>query len=141
MTPQEYEAAMLARAVWMLAISNNVNELAAIACTIRNHVIQVPGCFQTYDNYTTACKQFLQSYPIREEPTMNEPALTAYPDGLLAIIDDVYSCKYKDITATQTTQGARYFARVSSVVTGSWQEQIVKTRPILGTLGAQQFFS
>jgi hypothetical protein len=141
LTPQSYETAMYARAVWMLARSNDVNELAAIACTIRNHVIIRPGQPQTYESYAQACADFLKAYPSRQEPTLAEPALTSYPDGLLTIIEKVYDCSYKDITATQTTPGARYFGQVASLPADNWMQQIARTHQILGTFGAQQFFA
>jgi len=141
LTPQAFEAALFARAVWMLSRSNDVNELAAVACTIRNHVVIRPGQAQTYASYALACADFLKAYPTRPEPGFEEPSLTSYPDGLLNIIDKIYDCSYKDITATQTTPGARYFGQVASLPADNWMQQIARTHQILGTFGAQQFFA
>jgi hypothetical protein len=139
-TPQTYEAAVLATTSWRLALSTSVDELAAIACTIRNHVIPRPGQIATYKSFPDACEDFLKAYPIREAPKTTEDALVAPTVGLLAIIDSIYECSYPDITATQTTPGARYFARTAFLDTADWRWPLVQSRPVLGTFGAQQFF-
>ena len=142
MTPQDYEKAMLVTATWRLARSNDPNELAAIICTIRNHIFPRPGQIQTYKSFSEACEDLLRVYPVRESPKMDESALVSYPDGLLAIVDDVYSCRYPDLTATTTTPGARYFGRASEVAADPthWLYPIVTGRQPIGTFGSQQFF-
>ena len=142
MTPQDSEKAVFVTAVWRLARSNDPNELAAIACTIRNHIFPRPGQPQTYKSFSEASADSLRLYPVREAPTLEESALTSYPDGLLAIVDDIYSCKYPDLTATSTTPGARYFCRASEIVAdpSHWLYSIVAGRQPLGTFGSQQFF-
>jgi len=138
-TPQNYEIAMLARAVWMLAKSNDLNELAAIACVLRNHIVPRPGQMQTYPTYLKACEDFMKACPVRPGPEMTEDALTSHPDGLLAIIDAVYDCSYPDLTATQTTPGARYFCQAAQAP--DWMKPILASHHLCGTFGAQQFWA
>lgn len=142
MTPQDYEKSLLVTATWRLARSNDPNELIAIMATIRNHIFPRPGQIQTYQSFSEACEDMLRVYPVREAPALTESALVSYPDGLLAIVDDIYSCKYPDLTATSTTPGARYFCRASEIVAdpSHWLYSIVAGRQPLGTFGSQQFF-
>src|SRR5271155_4412862 len=143
MTPQDYEKAVFVTAVWRLARSNDPNELAAIACTLRNHVFPRPGQIQTYKSFWEAATDHLKIYPVRDAPSLEESALTSYPDGLLAIIDDIYSCRYPDLTATSSTPGARYFGRASEIIAEplGWMFGIVPTHQLLGTFGSQQFWA
>lgn len=140
MTPQAYEAAILAEVSWRLSLSNSVDELICIALTIRNHVIVKPGRIATYKSFPEACADFLKAYPAREAPQVNEMALIA-PMGLLSVIEKIYSCEYADITATQTTPGARTFARIASLEEKDWRYQLVRSSMLCGTFGSQQFFS
>lgn len=143
MTPQDYEKAVFVTAVWRLSRSNDPTELCAVACTIRNHIFPRPGQVQTYKSFSEASRDFLRVYPVRDEPTLDESALVSYPDGLLSIVDDVYSCRYPDLTATSTTPGARYFGRASEIIQdpNHWMYGIVTAHQLLGTFGSQQFFS
>jgi hypothetical protein len=143
MTPQDYEKAMFVRAVWMLARSNDPNELAAIACTLRNHIFPRPGQIQTYKSFSEAAEDALRVYPVREAPAMYESALVSYPDGLLAIVDDIYTCRYPDLTATSTTPGARYFGRASEIIQdpNHWMYDIVTSHQLIGTYGSLQFWA
>jgi hypothetical protein len=142
-TPQDYEKAVFATAVWRLARSNDPNELAAIACTLRNHIFPRPGQLQTYKSFWDAATDCLKIYPVRPEPILSESALVSYPDGLLAIVDDVYSCRYPDLTATSTTPGARYFGRASEIIQdpNHWMQVVVTQHQLLGTFGSQQFWA
>lgn len=142
MSPQDYEKAVLVTTVWRLARSNDPNELMAIACTIRNHIFPRPGQMQTYQSFSEACEDFLKLYPVREAPAMSEPALVSYPEGLLAVVDDIYSCRTPDLTATSTTPGARYFGRASELVndTSHWMRTLIHSHQLLGTFGSQQFW-
>lgn len=144
MTPREYEIAQYARAVWMLAKSGTVAELLAIACTIRNHVVPKPGGTASYDSFSEACGAFLALFPVRQPPTLQDPAFVS-PNGLLSQIEDIYDCTAIDLTATHDQPGgARFFARVVEVEPESWFDlEIIKrsaVHPLLGTWGAQQFF-
>lgn len=140
MTPQTFEAAVLAQTAWRLAISNSVDELIAIASTIRNHVIPRPGKVATYKSFPEACAEFLIAYPVREAPQVNEMALIA-PMGLLSVIEKIYSCEYADITATQTTPGATMFARTATLEEKDWRYFQVRSKQLCGTFGSQQFFA
>ena len=141
MTPQNYEVAMFANAVWRLAKSNDLNELAAIACVLRNHVIVRPGQMATYPTYLKACEDFLKALAgwTRPGPDMTEDGLVSHPDGLLAIIDSVYDCSYPDLTATTTTPGARYFCQAAQAP--DWMKPILTTHHLCGTFGSQQFWA
>lgn len=142
MTPQTYEKAKLASAVWRLAKSNDPNELLAVACTMRNHLVAMPGKPQTYNSFSTCVEGFLKIYAnhLRPAPLLNEPAFVSFPDGLLSVIDDVYEFKTRDITATETTPGARFFAQASKVMEEDLFWPIVQGRQPVGTFGAQQFY-
>jgi hypothetical protein len=138
-TPQAYETAFFAQSVWQLAKSNDLNELAAIACAIRNHVIPRPGQIQTYKSFTQACEDFMKAYGVRARPTMLEDAFISHPDGLLSIIDSVYDCSYSDLTATATTPGARYFGQASNLP--EWLKPLAVSHHLCGTFGAQSFWA
>lgn len=139
MTPQSYEAAILAHTAYRLSLSDNVDELSAVACTIRNHVIVRPGQRATYTSFPEACYEFLRIYPSRPEPKEMEDCLYA-PQGLLSFVDQIWEGTYPDVTATQTTLGATMFARVIGLEEKDWRYNLVKTSTLIGTFGAQQFF-
>jgi hypothetical protein len=138
-TPQAYEAAFLAQTAWRLALGDCVDETMAIMLVLRNHVIPRPGQIPTYKSFPEACIDFLEAYPTRKYPTMQEDAFIA-PNGILALCEQVYDCSYPDITATQTTPGARMFARTSSLSDKDWRKPLVQCSQLLGTFGSQQFF-
>ena len=145
MKPSTFEAAFLAQTVWSLARSSNTDELTAIACTLRNHVVPRMGQVAAFKTFTEACENFLAVYPLRERPTLQEPAFISYPDGLLAVIEAIYSCSFPDTTSTQAfPNGAKYFARVSELKDDDWRKVEVVNRPgvhpLIGTIGSQQFF-
>jgi hypothetical protein len=139
MTPQQYEAAFLAQTAFKLSVSNSFDEFCAVACTIRNHVIPRPGQIATYKSFPEACIDFLKAYPAREEPLLVEDALIA-PGGLLAVIEGIWDCSYPDITATQTTPGARMFGRASAIDSQDWRYPLIRSSTLLGSWGSQQFF-
>lgn len=145
MQPAQYEKAQLVRACWMLAQSNNTDELVAVACTLRNYIVPRFGQVAIYRTYTEVIRQFCINFPTRSEPEINEPALVDPYEGLLYKIESVYDCTMPDITSShQHPEGAKYFARVTKVEPGSWfdLEIIHKSafHPLLGSWGAQQFF-
>lgn len=146
MTPAQFECGFLAETVWRLAKSNNTDELSAIACVIRNHVVPRMGQVASFKSYSEACESFLITYPVRERPAMEETALISYPDGLLANIEIIYDCTFPDITATQAfPNGAKYFARVNALEDDDWRKIEIVGRqgihPLIGTMGSQQFFA
>lgn len=145
-TPSQYELAFYAQTVWRLAFSSDVNELTAVACTVRNHVIPKMGQITDYDSYLDACEAFLNNYPVRENPTRDDIAFFSRPDGILYNIERIYNCEQIDITATHDQPaGAKYFARVISLAPDDWRKiQIVNRptgHPLLGTFGSMQFYA
>jgi hypothetical protein len=140
MTPQEFETAYLAQTIWRLALSDSVDELIAVGCTLRNWVIPKMGKIAKYKTYPEACADFLRTYPLRDFPNMTEDALVS-TNGLLSVIDGIYDCSYPDLTATQTTPGALYFARAHSVNPDDWRYGITHNHQLLGTFGSQQFWA
>lgn len=144
MTPENYEIALLANISWRLAKSSDTNELIAIACTLRNHAIPRMGMGRGR-TYTEVIEDFISTYPLRENPTINELSFSG-PNGLLSVIDDIYNCKYIDITASKSQPGgAKYFARAATLTSDDWRYEEVIQRPglhpIIGTFGAQQFYA
>jgi hypothetical protein len=145
MNPREYEIAFFAQTVWRVARSSDQNELVACACAIRNYVVPRIGQVATYTSFSEACDAFLLVYPTRPRPSMDDPAFVSQPNGLLANIEEIYSCSYADVTATHDHPGgARYFSRVTTLDPNDWfQLEIVNKQaihPLLGTWGSLQFF-
>ncbi len=139
MTPQDFEAAVLAQTAFKLSMSDSVDEQVAIACVIRNLVVPKPGCLALYKSFPAACTDLLRAYPAREDPTMQEDAMVA-PNGLLSLIGQIYDCSYPDITATQTTPGARMFARTANLEQSDWRWPLVRSARLLGNWGSQSFY-
>lgn len=145
MTPREYEIAVFAQTVWQLARSSDVNELAAVACTIRNLVIPRIGQIAAFPSYLEACEASILVYPTRQRPALTDIAFTDPTSGFLAIAEDIYDCSYQDITASHDhSNGAKYFYSVSGLAADHWfQIEILnqpEKHPLLGTFGALQFF-
>jgi len=153
----DYEKGLLVQACWRLARNNDVNELLAIGCTIRNWIVTRmfsangyrvawPGTLGTvyFPNYATAVAMFLEHYPARSAPGVIEPAIVDPTEGLLAQIDSVYDCSLPDLTSTRGFPGgARYFGRVTSVP--EWFKAEILARqdahPLIGSFGSQQFYA
>lgn len=145
MDPVEYEIAFFAQTVFRISRSSDVNELAAVACTIRNHVVPRLGQVGTYPSFEAACLDFLKVYPNRDLPLLTDPAFVSHPDGLLHIATDIYDCSYPDITATQDHPGgAKFFNHVSDLPADDWfYIEVIsqpEKHPLLGTFGGMQFF-
>lgn len=143
MTPADYEKAMLANAAYRLAYMDNVDELIAIACTIRNHVTPRMGAPQ-YKSFSAAIEDFFSLYPVRSNPAINSPVLTGHT-GILSFVGDIYDGRYADITASHNNPlGARYFARVQSLPQDDWRFAEIVSRPelhpLIGTFGSQAFY-
>lgn len=151
MTQPEYEKALLVMASWRLALNNDVNELMAIACVIRNWVIPRYGAMvepmlsKAYHlSYSDAIAEFLRVYPTREFPKINEGALVDPQEGMLLKVDEIYDCKLVDLTSSRSFPvGARYFGRVVNAT--DWFRTTVLARqdvhPLIGTFGSQQFYA
>jgi hypothetical protein len=155
MQSSDYEKALLVAASWQLACNNDVNELLAIACTIRNWVVPRYGVPRFpdvrfgklyYPSYSEAVESFLQLYPIRSLPAANEPALIDPDEGLLVMIEGVYDCTLNDVTGSKAFPGgARYFARSNRQHSDDWFGKEIlahqqDTHPLIGNFGSQQFY-
>lgn len=143
MTPENYEKAMLANAAYRLAYMDDLMEMTAICCVIRNHVLPRLGMAK-YKSFTDAIEDFFCLYPTRTNPPINSPLL-AGKTGLLSIIDSIYDCTYADVTASHNNVlGARYFARVQSLPPDDWRYAEVVSRPglhpLIGSFGSQAFY-
>ena len=138
----EYEQAVYAQAVWQLAYSSSQDELLAVACTLRNHVIpRLLGQVSSYATYLEACEDFIRVYPTRPRPSLIDPTFT----WLLSQISGIYNCELPDLTSTHDhPQGAKYFSRVVTLEPTDrfYQEIIQKSgqHPLLGSFGSMQFF-
>lgn len=145
MTQADYEKGLLVMAAFKLAKSDDVNELLAIACTIRNWVVpRMNRGQETYRTYSEAVANFLTAYPSRPLPDVFSPALIDPTDGLLARIDSVYDNSLVDITSSRSNPGgARYFGSARNP--DPWFEKEIIQRqelhPLIGTWGAQSFYA
>ena len=141
MNPQEYEQAFLALTAWQVSATSSVDEMVAVACTIRNHVIvRGLGKVPTYRSYSEACEDFLANYPQRSRPKLDDPAFVA-PGGLLFQIGSIYDCTAEDVTATHDhPEGAKYFSNRPD----DWFRAEIIDRPdvhpLIGSWGAMQFY-
>lgn len=132
-------------ASFRLAQSNDVNELLAIACVIRNWVV---GRFgqgaETYRTYSEAINNFLTAYSTRQLPDSFVPALIDPSEGMLSRIDAIYNNTLADVTSSASQPGgARYFGNARNP--DAWFKQEILARqdihPLLGTWGSQQFYA
>jgi hypothetical protein len=141
MNPLEYEQALLALTAWQVSATSSVDEMVAVACTIRNHVIvRGLGNVPTYRSYSEACEDFLANYPQRARPKLDDPAFVA-PHGLLFQIAGIYDCTAEDVTATHDhPEGAKYFSNRPD----DWfRAEIIdrpNVHPLIGSWGAMQFY-
>jgi hypothetical protein len=143
--PRVYEICFMAQTVWQISYSSDMDEMVAVANTLRNHVIPRPGQTSTYVSFSDACEGFLEAYPTRERPRLDDAAFVSSPQGLLAQIEAIYDCSVPDITATHDhPNGARYFARVQSLDPQDWRKLEIIDRPtlhpLLGQFGSMQFW-
>lgn len=143
MTPENYEIALLANSAWRLAKVNDINELVAICCVIRNHAVPRMGVGLSR-SYSEVIEDFLSTYPLRPNPAINEPLLVA-SGGLFEVIDDIYHCSYVDITASRSQPlGAKFFARVQNMPEDDWRWEIIRDQahhPLIGGFGGQNFYA
>lgn len=140
MTPLDYEMAFYAQTVWQLSRSSNLDEMLAVACVIRNHVMPRIGKISVYKSYYEACQDFLKICPKRGLPSLSDPAFVSM-DGLLFHLGRIYRCEDPDVTATHDhPDGAKYFANEPD----DWfRAEIIgkpDIHPLLGTWGSMQFY-
>ena len=146
MQAAEFEKGLLVLTAWRTSSGNGVNELFAIACTLRNWVVPRPGqAVPDYKSYTEAVLHFWENYPLRGFPKVNEPTLIDPNEGLFVCIDQVYNNTVPDITSSQAfPNGARHFGRARLAIPGSWFYDNILSRqhehPLIGTFGSQQFY-
>ncbi|MHB8503429.1 MAG: hypothetical protein ACYDHE_21105 [Candidatus Acidiferrales bacterium] len=151
MQQQEYEKGVIVAAAWQLGRSNDVNELVAIMCVIRNWVIPRYGATAEpmlskayHPSYSDVAADFLSIYPVRPLPAINEPVLVDPVEGLLLKVDGIYDCSLVDLTSSKAyPAGARYFGRVTQA--SEWFQQTVLQRqnvhPLIGNFGSQSFYA
>lgn len=137
MTSSQYEQALLALSAWRAAKSTNIDEILAVACVIRNHVLKFGR------TYSKVCEGLIinQGYPDIRHPELIKPN-----GGLLSQVEAIYKNDLPDLTSNHNhPDGALYFARVvEHQGTGDdFEERIIKqylAHPLIGTWGTQQFF-
>lgn len=137
MTPAHYEQALLALGAWQASKSDNIDEIMAIACVIRNRVIAYN---KTYSGVVEALVKN------RPYPDIRHPHLIHPTNGLLAAVEGIYRNESPDLTSNHLHKnGALYFGRVvDHQGTGDdFEERVIKqyeAHPLIGTWGTQQFF-
>ena len=149
MQPSTYECGIFVLAVYRAAKSDNIDELLAVASTLRNRVAKFGK------TYSEICEtaEINQGYP-----SINNPVLITPGTGLLAEIEDIYRNIAPDYTSSANNiEGALYFGRaveenpgtieengVIVKLPGSWLYENVIQKPdkfqLLGTWGSQQFW-
>ena len=137
MTSREFEMSLLALTAWRAAKSDNIDEILAIACVIRNHV-------HTYGKtYTAVCEGFVVN---RSWPDIRHPLLINPNAGVLSAMEGIYKNETPDLTSNHLHKnGAMYFCRVvDHQGTGDWIETEVLLKPeqhiLIGSFGVQQFY-
>lgn len=144
MTAADYEKALIVQATFRLAKSDDVNELLAIACVIRNLVVPRLGQVPEYPSYTAAIEEMLNAYELRPFPRHDNPALVDPDDGLLVKVDGVYDNSMPDFTSSRSHPGgARFFC--SARRPAAWFQSSILDRPdvhaLIGSFGSQQFYA
>ena len=149
MQPSTYECGIFVLSVYRAAKSDNIDELLAIASTLRNRVAKFGK------TYSEICEtaEINQGYP-----SINNPVLITPGTGLLAQIEEIYRNIAPDYTSSANNiEGALYFGRVQDeqplpefingelvTLPGSWfYENILKKQdehPLIGTWGSQSFY-
>lgn len=144
MTAADYEKGLIVSATFRLAKTDDVNELLAIACVIRNLVVPRLGKRPEFSSYTEAIGEMLVAYDLRPLPRHDNPALVDPEDGLLLKVDAVYDCSLPDVTSSHAhPNGARFFG-MTRHPSGWFQAAILDRQdvhPLIGTFGSQQFFA
>jgi hypothetical protein len=137
MTPAQFDQALLVLRSWQAAKSDNIDELLAVMCTLRNRVLAYG---KTYIQVCEAA-EINRLYPDIRHPHLIHPT-----NGILAAVEGIYKNETPDLTSNHLHKnGALYFARVvEHQGTGDdFEERIIKqyeAHPLIGTFGTQQFF-
>ena len=135
--PAQYEQSLLALAAWRASMSDNADELLAVACVIRNHVIRYGK------SYSNVCENFIINRPW---PDIRHPLLVNPHIGLLSQVEAIYRNELPDMTSNHLHKnGALHFGRVvdHQGKGTDFEDRIIKqylAHPLIGTWGNQQFF-
>jgi hypothetical protein len=138
MQPKVYEKALLALRSWQASKSDNLDEVLAIACVARNHVLKFGK------TYSSVLEDLIINRPW---PDIRHPLLIEPTRGLLAAVEDIYDNNMPDLTSNHLFKdGCLYFMRVvEHQGTGDSMETSIlqnpTEHPLVGTWGVQQFFT
>ena len=138
MIPATYEQALLAWSIPRAAMSDNMDEWLAIACTFRNRVLR----------YGKTYSEVLEKAEVNRPRwvAINHPLLINPQNGLLAIIESIYKNETPDFTSNHLVRdGALFFGRPQNHQgTGDeFEEKILKNpedHPLIGFWGLQGFY-
>ena len=137
MTSPTYEMSLLVLRTYQAALSDNMDELCAVACTFRNRV----------QRYGKTYTQILEDAIInRPWPSTQNPALIDPQTGLLSQVEDIYRNVTPDYTANHLHKnGAMYFCDIMQHQgTGDWIEENILKHPeehcLIGKFGVQHFY-
>jgi hypothetical protein len=137
MNAAQYEQSLLALAAWRAAMSDNLDEIIAIACVIRNQVLRYGK------SYSSVCENFVVN---RGWPDIRHPLLLDPYKGVLSQVESIYKNEMPDMTSNHLhKEGALFFARVvdHQGKGTDFEERILKqyeAHPLIGSWGVQQFF-
>ena len=137
MTSTQFDCAILCLRAWQAAKSDNIDELLAVACTLRNRV-------HTWSKtYLQVCEEAVVNRPY---PNLRHAAMIHPTSGLLAAIEGIYKNETPDMTSNHLRpHGALYFGRaVDHHNTGDWFDVHILKDPeahgLIGSFGVQQFY-
>ena len=137
MNAAQYEQALLALTAWRAAKSDNLDEIIAIACVIRNNVLRFGK------SYSSVCENFIIN---RDWPDIRHPLLLDPYRGVLSQVESIYKNEMPDMTSNHNHKdGALYFCRIMDHQGKGtdFEERILKqhlAHPLIGHWGTQAFF-
>lgn len=137
MTPSQYEMSLLALRSYQAAMSDNLDEILAVACVFRNRV-QAFG--KTYSQILE------QAEENRGWPDIRHPLLINPQNGILTQVAGIYKNDTPDLTSNHLHKdGALYFGRIMDHQgTGDWFETEILMKPeehsLIGSWGVQAFY-
>src|ERR1700679_3401428 len=95
MDTRSYEISIFAAAIWRCAQSEDINELTAVGCALRNRVRRLGS----YTAVVNTLEDF-SAHTFRRYPQVNEASFSDPTDGLLNLAERIYTNKTPDITST-----------------------------------------
>lgn len=138
MTPKTYEKALLALRSYQAAQSDNIDEILAVACVLRNRVLK----------YGKTYTQVLEAAEVsRPWPAVNNPILSDPQNGILALVDDVYDNIAPDYSANHLHKdGALFFGRSQDHFDKKdWFDLNILSNPnehpLIGNFGTMGFYA